>query len=67
MKTTVRRSQKYFAGRTTVESKTEADCISVKTENNHYDAGFQVCFAAASEDAGIHYRRGIDACVGHWR
>jgi len=56
-----------FRRRRTFESEPEADCISMKIEKDHYDAGFQVRYPAASEDAGIHHRRGIDACVGNRR
>src|SRR5436309_16109892 len=59
--------EKIIASSTTVESKSKADCISMKTTKNCYDAGFQVCFAAASQDAGIHGSRRIDACAGNWR
>src|SRR5262249_14644536 len=59
--------QKLFSRRRTFESEPEADCISMKIEKDHYDAGFQVCYPAASEDAGIHHGRSIDACVGNRR
>jgi hypothetical protein len=58
--------QKIFPRRTSFESKSEANCISMNTKKDSYDAGFQVCGAAASEDAGIHERGGINACVGYW-
>src|SRR2546423_6289437 len=51
----------------TVESKSKTDCISMKTRKDCYDAGFQVCLAAASQDAGIHDSRRIDPCAGNWR
>src|ERR1041385_6875813 len=59
--------KKIFHRRTNFESKTKANCISVKTNQDHYEAGFQVCFAAASQNAGIHDSRHIDTCFGNWR
>src|SRR5262245_22501467 len=43
--------RKIIAPTTTVESKSNPDCISMKTKKDSYDAGFQVCGAAASQDA----------------
>jgi hypothetical protein len=59
--------QKIIAFSTTVESKAKADCISMKTKKDPYDAGFQICCAAASQDAGIHDRSDIDARVSDRR
>src|SRR4029079_17578010 len=59
--------QRIIAFGTTVESKPKGDCISMKTKKVPYDAGFQVCGAAASQNAGIHERSGIDACRGNRR
>src|SRR6478609_48927 len=59
--------QKIIAPTITVESKGEGSCISMKTKKAPYDARFQVCYAAASQDAGVHDRSGIDACVGNRR
>jgi len=56
-----------YSPSTSVESKAKADCISMKTKKDPYDAGFQVCYPTAFEDAGIHERRGIDACLGDRR
>src|ERR1700758_615307 len=66
-------SANIFARLITFESKAQADCISMKTKKDPYDAGFQVCYPAAFEDAGIHLRSGIDARIsdrrqlGHFR
>ncbi len=59
--------ENYSAQRTTVESKAEASCISVKTNDDRYDSGFQICCAAATQDAGIYDRGNVDACVSNRR
>jgi hypothetical protein len=39
----------------------------MKTKESFHDPGFQVRFPAASEDAGIYGRGGVNACIGDWR